>query len=161
MHSIALLLAGFLAGLFAVLMLFQATLYASALCFLVVLEQIAAFFDLLGSPLLAFLQVLLYAGAIMVLVVVSIMATPPRLRRLWMEASLPRPLIVLALVLAALEFGTVIQIGALNPELPAWPALQSDLAAALFGRYAVYTEVVAVLIFLATLAVVETWRSEE
>src|SRR5438105_2730737 len=104
MRSFALLLAGAVAAAFAVLMLVQRTLYAGALCLLVVLLQLAAMFYLLGAPLLAFLQVMIYAGAIMVMIVVAVMALPPRLRELWSESSVSKPAawVALAAVLAEL-----------------------------------------------------------
>jgi len=157
MRDIALLLAGAAAAAFAVLMLVQRTLYASAICLLVVLLQLAAMFYLLGAPLLGFLQVMIYAGAIMVMIVVAIMATPPRLRRLWTDAALPRPAawMLLAAVLAEL-LGFALPDGAPGA---AWPAMHADIAAALFGPYALLTEALGVLVLVAALAVTETFKS--
>lgn len=160
----ALLLAGALGGIFALLMLFQATLYASALCLLVVLMQVAAIFYLLGAPLLGFLQVMIYAGAIMVLVVVTVMATPEKLEGLWCGLTMPRPLAFGVLAAAAAEIAVLALSAAGGTpmgELPPWPSLQTELAGILFGRYAVLTEALAVMIFVAALAVVEVWRPQK
>lgn len=164
MRDTALLLAGAAAALFALLMLVQRTLYGSAVCLLVVLLQAAAMFYLLGAPLLGFLQVMIYAGAIMVMIVVAIMATPPRLRALWSESALPRPAALLLLAAVTLEFlslglpaSTSLSVNSVE-ALPPWPGLELELAAALFGPFALYTEALGILVFLAALAVVETWR---
>ena len=157
MHTGALLMAGTVAVAFAVLMLMQRTLYASAICCMAVLLQIAAVFYLLGAELLAFLQVLVYAGAIMVMVVVSIMATPPRLRSLWSEGSIPGPLAAAAGGVILFELASFAAALPSPSALP-WPTLAADFGSVLFGPWAVLTEAVALLIFLAALAVVEAWR---
>jgi NADH-quinone oxidoreductase subunit J len=71
----AVILAGAVAAAFAGIMLFSRSLYVSAVCLLVVLLQTGLIFLLRGAALLGFLQVMVYAGAVMVLVVITIMAT--------------------------------------------------------------------------------------
>ncbi len=163
MRTLALSLAGSIAVLFAGLMLFQRRLYAAALCFLAVLLQISAIFYLLGAQLLAFLQIVVYAGAIMVLIVVAIMATPPQAKTLWAELDVPRPLVPLGLLLLLLEVA-MIGLGTVPPSAGAafapWPTLQSDFGRELFGRLGTLTELVGVLMLLAALAVVETSKTE-
>ncbi|MBI4425900.1 MAG: NADH-quinone oxidoreductase subunit J [Elusimicrobia bacterium] len=69
--------------LFAVLLVFQKTLYGSAICLLAVLLQVAAMFFAWGAELLGLMQVMVYAGAIMVLVVIATMTGPTRVERPW------------------------------------------------------------------------------
>lgn len=151
----AVLGAGSVAVLFAGLMLVQRSLYTSAVCLLVVLMQIAAIFYFVGAPLLGFMQVMIYAGAVMVLVVVTIMASPQATQRLWTRLSLPGPVAAAAGLLVLAEAGLLLwRGGALaGPAQPAFDA-QKNIGAVLFGPYAVATEAVTLLMLLASLAVV-------
>lgn len=151
MNALSTTLAGGIALVFAALMMFQRSLYLSALCLLAVLLQTAVLFYLSGSPLLAFLQVMIYAGAVMVLVVVAIMATPSALDKLWSRLSVPWPAAILGLALFLAELAALLgRSGA--AQAPAPPA--QALGSILFGPYAVATEAVTVLMLLSALAVV-------
>ena len=149
---------GFLAVIFALLLLFQRTLYGSAMCLLLVLLQVAGMFFALGAQLLGLMQVLVYAGAIMVLIVVAVMASPPKLTKLW--AGYDAPPLAAALVLAVLgaELALVLMGGGMSHLPPGEPAvasarLERDMAGLLFGKGAVVTEVVGLLVLVAALAV--------
>ena len=72
-------------------MVAQRSLYTAAICLLVVLFQAAALFFLAGAPLLAFLQIMIYAGGVMVLIVVMVMAAPGREGSFWSRLQVPRP----------------------------------------------------------------------
>lgn len=148
---------GGLAVIFALLALFQKTLYGSAVCLLMVLLQVAGMFFVIGAQLLALMQVLVYAGAIMVLIVVAIMAAPPTLERRWASFSAPPAAAALVLAVLALELYLVLMHG--QRPLPAPVSLDSaglerEMAALLYGKHAVATEVVGVLVLVAALAVV-------
>lgn len=153
-------LAGATAVVFAVLMIFQRSLYASAMCLMVVLIQASVIFYFSGSPLLAFLQIMIYAGAVMVLVVVTIMAAPAPAERLWGGLSLPKPLVAAGLLLPVVEAAlmmsrsgqarTLVQAGASQA--------QSAIGAVLFGPYAVATEAVGLLLLISALAMVDGER---
>ncbi|MDE2293626.1 MAG: NADH-quinone oxidoreductase subunit J [Elusimicrobia bacterium] len=145
---------GALAVLFALTALFQRTLYGAAMCLLGVLLETAALFVLVGARLLGFVQVLVYAGAVMVLIVIAILASPPRLAERWGELTPPRwlgalaPLAALAgLMAAARGLG-----GGAFPQ--AGPVLERSMAQLLFGPWALLTEAVGVLVLVASLAVV-------
>ena len=143
-----------LASLFALAMALQKTLYKSAVCLLGVLIQAAAFFFLSRAPLLAFVQIMIYAGAVMVLLVVTIMASPGSSDRIWAELPMAKPLAAIAFLLLFIE-----AFLALSGGLPALSALRGqflDVSAGpiLFGPYAVATEAVGFLMLLAALAVV-------
>ncbi len=154
----AVILAGAVAVAFAGVMLFNRSLYVSAVCLLVVLLQTGLIFLLRGAALLGFLQVMVYAGAVMVLVVITIMATggePEAGFARFADFSFPRWLAVLGLAAAAAEVALTLFLGGSSaaPVAPAAPALASVFASSLFNSYALATEAVTLLMFLAALAV--------
>jgi NADH-quinone oxidoreductase subunit J len=150
----AVVLAGAVAAAFSAAMLLSRSLYVGAVCLLVVLLQTGLIFVLRGAPLLGLLQVMIYAGAVMVLVVITIMASggaPADLR--FAELSPPRWLAALALAAFAAELALTCA-GAAPAALP---LARADLAPAfgaqLFRSYALATESATLLMFLAALAV--------
>lgn len=154
----AVILAAAIAVGFAAVMLFSRSLYVSAVCLLVVLLQTALIFLLRGAPLLGLLQVMIYAGAVMVLVVITIMATggePGEGFRRAADFSFPRWLAGLGVGASALEIGLTLYLSGASAALvpPAAPALSADFSRALFQSYALATEAVTLLMFLAALAV--------
>jgi NADH-quinone oxidoreductase subunit J len=151
-------LAAAVAVAFAVVMVFNRSLYVSAVCLLVVLLQTALIFVLRGAPLLGLLQVMIYAGAVMVLVVITIMATggePDKGFERFADFTLPRRLAALGLALGALELLAVLLSGGFSGAYvpPADAALGPAFSAVLFKSYAPATEAVTLLMFLAALAV--------
>jgi NADH-quinone oxidoreductase subunit J len=149
-------LAGTVAAIAAAIMIFHSSLYVCAICLLVILLQIAVFFFLAGAPSLAFLQVMIYAGAVMILVVIVIMASPRPQATVWSEVCLPRPLAVAVLLLPLAELGVLAWRG-ISPESGlgrAWP-VQALLGPVLFKEYAAATEAVTLLMLLAGLAIIE------
>lgn len=154
--------ASLLAVSFAVLMLFQGTLYAGALCLLGVLLQVAVIFFLSGAQLLGWIQALVYAGAVMVLVVVAITAAPPGGGGLWARLGMPRWLVALfvALPLAELAAFSGWAARAKGTFEPITPKLEKEMAALLFGAYAPMTEWIGLLVLLSAMAVVlrDEWR---
>ncbi len=154
----AVVLAGAVAAGFSAVMLFSRSLYVSAVCLLVVLLQTGAIFLLRGAPLLGLLQVMVYAGAVMVLVVITIMATggePEAGFRRLADFSFPRWLAVLILACVAAEIGLTLVSGGVSTAsaAPADPALGAAFSAALFKSYALATEAATLLMFLAALAI--------
>ena len=158
MTLFAVILAAAVAVAFAGVMLLNRSLYVSAVCLLVVLLQTGVIFVLRGAPLLGLLQVMVYAGAVMVLVVITIMATggePGQGFERFADFSFPRWLAVLGLAAAALEIATTLLAGGFSGAgvAPADPALAAGFSNALFHSYALATEAVTLLMFLAALAV--------
>ncbi len=158
MTLLAVVLAASVAVFFAGVMVFSRSLYVSAVCLLVVLLQTGAIFLLRGAPLLAFLQVMVYAGAVMVLVVITIMATggePGQGFQRFAEFSFPRPLAYSVMAMVAFEIIVTLVVPARSDAAaaPADPALAAAFANALFKSYALATEAVTLLMFLAALAV--------
>lgn len=155
MTQAALVLSGVLAVVFAGLMLLQRSLYSAAICLLGVLLQTAAFFFLAGAPLLAFLQIMIYAGAVMVLIVVTIMAAPAPVEVRFARLSVPLPIAALGLLLPAGEVALAVSRGGLPAGGAGGAApLQAALGPILFGPYALATEAVTLLMFLSSLALV-------
>lgn len=154
-------LAGLTAVVFAGLMVFQRSLYAGAICLLVVLFQVAVFFFFSGAPMLAFLQIMIYAGAVMILVVVMIMAAPAPASQAWSQLSLPLPVVAAGILVPLVETGIMISRGVL-PGAGAGGALaaQAMMGPVLFKSYAVATESVTLLMLLAGLAVVNKKASQ-
>ncbi len=144
---------------FAVLMLLQRSLLSSALCLLAVLFQIAAMFFVLNAPLVALMQLLVYAGAVMVLLVVAVMASGTRLSGLWEGFSARRlwPLAVFGVLL--LQF---IAVSLLEPPASGSPgvSLDREAAALLFGPYRLMTEAIGVLVLLVSLSVLPDPKAE-
>jgi NADH-quinone oxidoreductase subunit J len=152
MTALAALVAGAVAVFFAAVMLLHRSLYVSAVSLLVVLLQTAVLFVLCGSPLLGLLQVMIYAGAVMVLVVVTIMASGAEGGR-FAEFSFPRPLAWIGLVCGVVEVAAILSHGTAPAAVAVDPDLQAKLGAVLFKPYALATEAVTLLMFLAALAI--------
>jgi NADH-quinone oxidoreductase subunit J len=129
----------------------------SALSLTVMLFSLAVLFLGLGAPFLAGVQIAVYAGAIMVLLIFVIMLLGvshtelPRLRR---------PSLQLAGPLIAVAFFGVLAVAILRSELPpaSASALPDDnvnaLADVLFGRYMFAFEAASVLLLAALVAAV-------
>jgi len=151
--------AGAAAVAFAALMLAQRSLYAAAICFLAVVLQVAVLLYASGARLLALLLLLIYAGAVAVLIVVSIQASggdqrtaAPRSR--WNRLGLPWPLLWVGLLLPVFDAALLAARAVGTPT----SGTASDLALgpALFGPYAAGAEAVALLMLFAALAVIKS-----
>ena len=154
--TLALAAAGLGAVLFAILTVFQRNLYASALCLLAVLLKVAAIFFLLGAQLLGFLQILVYAGAVMVLIVVAVMSSPVRISSPWSDFKLPVWLVSLVLAAPLLELLLAATLSGGNAPLPpAVPALERAMAGVLFGRFALMTEAVGLAVLIVSMALLQ------
>jgi len=158
MAETVLWICGACAVLFAVLALFQRSLYASAMCLLVVLLQVAAAYFLMGARLLGLIQVLVYAGAVMVLLVVAVMASPPRLSERW-AGGMPKWLAWLAVVLPAAELAMILRsVSGAPAPLRAGPGIDLRMALMLFGPYAPLTEAAGLLVLVAALSILKESR---
>lgn len=148
------LIAGAVAAVFSGVMLLQRSLYVSAVCLLVVLLQTGVIFLLRGAPLLGLLQIMIYAGAVMVLVVIAIMASGGAGGPAFADFSFPRGLAALGLGAVMLESALALRgVGSVAAGPPASPALGAAFGSALFASYAPATEAVTLLMFLAALSV--------
>ncbi len=129
----------------------------SALGLVLTLFQVAVIFALLEAPLLALLQVIVYAGAIVVLFlfVIMLLALEPEKR-----LAAPFPVAVAGLVLAGLlgfalaAASTVPLAGAGQGALPAGFGSPESLAASLFGAHLLPFELTSVLLLVAVVGAV-------
>jgi NADH-quinone oxidoreductase subunit J len=153
MVHIAMYLALCAAFLFSLGLIFQKSLYKSAICLLGILMQVAVMFYLAGSPLLAFLQVMIYAGAVIVLLVITIMASPLPAESPWSGLPVAKPLALAVLAALAIEGYLVFFASVPAANLPINMGLDTKLGPFLFGPYALATEAVGFLMLLAALAV--------
>ncbi|MBI5624799.1 MAG: NADH-quinone oxidoreductase subunit J [Elusimicrobia bacterium] len=156
MREICFYLAGAGAVFFSALMLFQRGLYAGAACLLGALLQVGVLLYLAGSPLVGFLQVVIYAGGVMALIVVAVMSAPAddRDAAMWGVFSVPRPLVAGSVLLLGVELALACAGGGAPGAVGATGALDKTLGNVLFGPYALATEAAALLLFVAALALV-------
>ena len=114
---------------------------------------LALIFYLLGAPLVAAWEVIIYAGAIMVLFLFIIMmlelspsSDPARTAPGWLQWL---PVLILALALAACTL-LLTGLDAVSPEgLPRWYASPRDFGYALFKEYALAIEIVSFQLLFA------------
>jgi len=144
--------------------LFKNAMY-SALSLIACLCSIAVLFYQAGGPFIAAIQVIVYAGAIMVMVIFVIMLTRP-------ESSFPgapqlRRLPFAVLPLAAILAATLVWIFALIPsgfgkqEESLFLGDVGSIANALFKEYLLPFEVTSILILVAVIGAIILTRREE
>jgi NADH-quinone oxidoreductase subunit J len=121
-----------------------------ALLYLIVsLLSVALVFYTLGAPFIAALEVIIYAGAIMVLFLFAIMILNlgPQAReqeRQWLHASAwVGPAVLAAILLAELIY-VLLRSG--GPNWPLSPVGPEEVGFALFGRYMVGVELASILL---------------
>ncbi|OPX23840.1 MAG: hypothetical protein B1H03_00465 [Planctomycetales bacterium 4484_113] len=143
----------------------------SALFLLLNLLSLAAIFLILWSPLMAALQIIVYAGAIMVLFIFVILFFVRPRQVHTMSYSLPL-MYALGALLAVSVLGVVLfalyQGGLFNPALPAAAQVEaatsisspSTLGRGLFSRYLLPFELTSVLLLVAMLGAVVMTRGE-
>ena len=119
-----------------------------ALLYLVIsLFAVAVVFFTLGAPFVAALEVIVYAGAIMMLFVFAVMLLdvraqkPPRIPGgAWIG-----PLVLIAVLLAELVYGITLQ----NHALASGSVGPTQVSAALFGPYVLGVELASMLLLAA------------
>jgi NADH-quinone oxidoreductase subunit J len=151
-------IAGALAIIAALSVVFQRTPVYSALSLIVVLASLALIYLLLGAPFIAMIQVIVYAGAIMVLFVLVIMLLnaghegPSRDTAKFARWAGP-PLLVAFLVEVSIvvwkHYGLAATAG--SEVLDASP---SAIGRLLFGTYVLPFEVTSLLILVAVIGAV-------
>lgn len=146
---------GSLAVLATVLMIFQRDSVKAALLMLAALLCTACVYLALSAQLLAVLQVILYAGAIMILFVVALTVTPAAWRDRPLTASLKG---VLGLAAAAVLLAELLKLAA--PLRAAAVSLNFretgtlELARRLFGPFVFQFELLSLLILVSIVAAV-------
>jgi NADH-quinone oxidoreductase subunit J len=141
----------------AVLMLLQRNAVHSALFLILNQFTLALFFVLLGAQFLAAVQVIVYAGAIMVLFLFVIMFLGVDRREALMETirgqrvwAVVLGLLLIAEIVVAVRLG----IGLAGAPAPVGPGLGSvqDVARTLFTHYVFPFEVTSILLIVAAIA---------
>jgi len=138
-------------------MIFQTQPLRAALCMLIALTSTSGIYILMNLHLLAFLQLILYAGAVMVLFVVAIAALPSGAegKRSGGRPS-PRAAAVIAAAVLLGELGVLAAAYRAGPLVTFEPGNISALSELLFGRYAFQFELLSLLIFSAIVGAVAT-----
>ena len=133
----------------------------SAVAMMVCFGSLAGMYALLGAPIVAAAQVLIYLGAISVLILFAIMLTQAG------DANLPSPFhrqvplaILAALVVVGLIGWAVVQTDWGNATVVLAVALD-DLAAALFTDYALPFEILSMLLLAAIIGAIYLARRPE
>jgi NADH-quinone oxidoreductase subunit J len=146
----------------AILVIAQRHPIGSALSLIVTLSALSAIFGLLGSPFIAVLQLVVYAGAIMVLFLFVLMLL--NVRREEERLGAGRTVRVLALALGAffaLQVASVVSRLSLAPGTTAYDASARAVARVLFrAEYAYAFEATSVLILAALVGAVALARRD-
>jgi len=155
------MVAGSLAVGFAMFMIMAKKPVTSALCLVMVMLQLAVLFAAQSAHLVAILQVLVYAGAIMVLFIFVIMLLNLREK----EGSADQPKGYAQLFGGALGL-TILAAAVTWTRQPGPPALQvnenfgtaEDVGQALFTSYVLPFEVVSILLLAALVGAVSLMK---
>jgi NADH-quinone oxidoreductase subunit J len=120
----------------------------------------AALFFLLGAPLLAAFVVIIYAGAIMVLVlfVIMLLQRPPRELRLLSEWG---PAALLGIIFLAVAVATVFKDPGSRIVLQGAVAQPRDFGRFLFDRYWLAVEIVSILFLVALVAILHLGKRRD
>jgi len=146
---------GGLAALATLLMIFQRDPVKAAMLMLAALLSTAGLYLAFSAQLLAALQIILYAGAIMTLFIVAITVTPAAWRDKPSKRSFSK---VLGLAAAAviltelLKVSSILKTVVFSREFSETGTL--DLARALFGRFAFQFELLSLVILASIVAAV-------
>jgi NADH:ubiquinone oxidoreductase subunit 6 (subunit J) len=133
----------------------------SAVAMMICFGSLAGMYALLGAPIVAAAQVLIYLGAISVLILFAIMLTQAG------DANLPAPFhrqlpvaVVVALAMAGLVVWAVIQTDwGMTGEVVG--AAVDAIAGALFTQYALPFEIISLLLLVAIIGAIYLARRPE
>jgi NADH-quinone oxidoreductase subunit J len=165
--SPVILILAVMSGLFAMTMLFARNAVTSALCLLGVLISTAGIYGLIGEHLIATIQLVVYAGAIMVLFIFSIMLL--NLNRDEMDYKLKPKTFAGAIVVSFAIFGFIlfclrehftfhrgdVTPGVFTPErITELGGNSKVLAHALFSQFYVSFEVISLALLIAVVGAV-------
>ena len=164
METILFALLGFACILSALLTITSPSPLASALYLVVTLFCLAGFYVLLSAPFVAAIQVIVYAGAVIVLVLFVIMLLnlrpiEERIPVVWKAAG-----IAIACLLLLMVFLAIVGVRASAPgaaPLPEQYGKVSTVGRLLFARYLYAFEVVSVLLLLAVIGAVALIRKPD
>jgi NADH-quinone oxidoreductase subunit J len=138
---------------------------ASALYLVVSFFCIAGLYVLLAAPLLAAIQIIVYAGAVLVLVLFVIMLLnlkriEEKIARSWKSAGILVTILLLGVSFAAIAASTTVLVMG-KAALPTEFGKVITLGTLLFTQYLYPFEVVSVLLLLAIIGAVAIIRKQE
>jgi NADH-quinone oxidoreductase subunit J len=137
---------------------------ASALYLVVTFFCIAGFYVLLAAPLLAAIQIIVYAGAVLVLVLFVIMLLnlkriEEKISRGWKTAGIVVTVLLVGISFAAIAASTAVLVLG-TTSLPLGFGKVATLGSLLFTQYLYPFEVVSVLLLLAIVGAVAIIRKQ-
>lgn len=149
---------GGVALLFSLLMMTRKNPLSAAICLIVTLASVAGLYILLNATFVALLQILVYAGAIMMLIIFVIMTVNLREE----ELALERPVIfgsIVALISVIVSFKKLkIAFGGMNlsfsPDATREMGSIRSLGTILFAKHTLAFEIVSVLLTVALIGIV-------
>jgi NADH-quinone oxidoreductase subunit J len=158
----------FLFGVMAALVLITAVLSVisrqlihAALWLVVTLGAVAGVFLTLGAELLAWVQVLVYVGAVVVLIVFALMLTRRPTAAFSAEVTGNRPVAAGAGIVAFLGLGATFVAGFHGERIDVEvPGTAARIGAALFTHWVVAFEVLSVVLLAALIAAIVLSRPE-
>lgn len=147
--DVAFYIASFVAILATVMVITRRNAVHALLYLIVSLLAVAVIFFLLGAPFIAALEVIIYAGAIMVLFVFVIMILNLGPRAVEQERQWQRPgMWVGPLILSTILIGELLYVVARHDNHPSVVAVvdPQEVGSALFGPYIVGVQLAAMLL---------------
>ena len=151
MLTLLFILFGALAIGCALAMVAQRNPLYSAISLIGVFISLACLYVMLAAPFIAAVQVIVYAGAIMVLVVFVIMllnAEQEERRRRRLRFLVPTAVGLAAVLIAEVAF-ILVTVKEFSPEEPSNVGLTHSLGTALFTRYLLPFEITSILLLMA------------
>lgn len=134
----------------------------AALWLVVTLGAVAGAFLLLGAELLAWVQVLVYVGAVVVLIVFALMLTRRPTAATSAEVTKNQPLAAVVSLLAAVGLGAVFVLTfGISPVDVRRPGTTENLGSAIFTDWVMAFEVVSVILLVALIAAIVLARRAE
>ena len=132
----------------------------SALWLVVTLGAVAGCFVLMTAELLAWVQVLVYVGAVVVLVVFALMLTRSPTGARSAEVTANRPVAAVFGLLAAVGLGATVMAGFRGERITgARPGTAESIGDALFNHWVLGFEVLSVVLLAALIAAIVLARS--
>jgi len=160
-QEIALLVAGVIGSIGAIRLVTSRNVVHAALYLVVALAMVAATYLILGAQFLAWVQVLIYVGAIVVLLLFSLMLTRAPIGRDTLDNQQRGIAIVAAVaVLGGLSF-LLLNAFRDTPRFTPNPAATASVGQAIFRSFVLPFEVVSVLLLAALIGAVVLARKDD
>jgi NADH-quinone oxidoreductase subunit J len=165
LNLILFLFMAMVAVLTAVLMLINRSAVYAALFLILNFSTVALLYLVLGAPFIAFSQVTVYAGAIMILFLFVIMLLGAEKLPAGENLRWQRPAVMVLTAIILIEAAVVlIAKGGAQPSLPV-PAANfgspADVGMALFSQYTLPFEVTSIILLVALIGAIVLTRKEK